>query len=304
MIRKILYILLISNIAQAANKIDTSVYSDIPKIVTKQDAVLKEVKIGYNLTNNLAQKQSLFFVEGNLKNSKIDHSSRYQFSEAKTDSTNGVIAHNTTDLFKTNTSIPFYTFLERVQTVKHNIEPINKIIPSLQSLEEKPYFISTILYGRYFNLNDKVQNNNSYKDLLYSVGIGASKANVYNIGLSVGRRHTNQISGDRLIRETIYRPSISYTNKVKNIVPYFIKSTFYKNNIFNFLTMETSVKAEYALVSGHNTRIEQFYIGFDKKIMENLSISIFYDSEISRNTYTAGNVNKIQRFSTSLVLSL
>ena len=46
-------------------------YTEIPKLFAKDDQKAKSFKIGYNLTNNLNQKQSLFFVEGILKNENI-----------------------------------------------------------------------------------------------------------------------------------------------------------------------------------------------------------------------------------------
>lgn len=263
----------------------TGIYSDIPKTFKKKELDTREIKFGYNLTNNLAQKQSLFFIEGTLQNQKINHTSRYQYSEAKTeDNNNATIAYNTSDLFRTNTLLPFIEFKDAEE-------------------KEVLYSISGTLYGRYFNFVDKILSTNSSHDTIYTAGIGASKANIYTVGLSVGERRTNQTIYNPP-RETIIRPSLSYTNQMQYFVPKFIKTLLHKNSVFGFVTTETSIKIEYALVSGKNTHIEQFYIGVEKKILKNLALAVFYDRENTRNRFITNNANKIERFSTSLVLSL
>lgn len=273
----ILPLLLFSNIAFA------SIYSEIPKTFDKYNTHTKQIKLGYNLTNNLMQKQTLFFVEGNVINNYINHSSRYQFSQSTTTEQNSVIASNETNLFRTNNILPFYNFTKN----------------------ESPYTISGIIYGRYFHFDDNLNNINSIKYRLLTAGFGFSKSNTYTIGISAGHRSSSQLVLQQNIktREAVLRPSLVYSNTMQNVVPKFLKNLLRKNNIFDFSKSSTTFKLEYALVSSRNTNIEQFYIGFEKKITERISVSIFYDNEKihSKNPFLVDLSNNVERFSTSLV---
>jgi len=143
----ILLLLLFCNTAFA------SIYSEIPKTFDKYNSHTKQIKLGYNLTNNISQKQTLFFVESNIINNVINHTSRYQFSQATATEQDKIIANNTTNLFRTNNILPFYNLAK----------------------EESAYTIGGTIYGRYFDFKDTINTQNSTKDTLITTGLGFSQ---------------------------------------------------------------------------------------------------------------------------------
>lgn len=263
------------------------IYSDIPKKFTKNNTHLKEIKFGYNLTTNLSQKQSLFFIEGNLKNDHLNHFSRYEISTAKTESDGIVSAKTKSNLFRTNTILP--------------VKDINTKLGEMT--------ISNMIYARNYNFEDRMNDDNNLNDTLATIGFGISRTNIYTIGLSVGRRKADLFFNDGTERgyvdDYIYRPSVVYTNKIKNLIPSVIKATLKKNSIYDIITSETTLKAEYALISGQNTYIQQLYLGVEKSIAKHIIISVFYDYEYTKSTHsTFSNINKIEKISTSLVIKI
>jgi hypothetical protein len=263
------------------------VYSDIPKTFAPNLTHVKEMKFGYNLTNNLSQKQTLFFIEGNLRNDKVNHFSRYEISNAKTEDSGTVYANTASNLFRTNTILPLKDF----------------------TTGDNPLSISGMLYARSYDFHDRLFSSNSLKDTLATLGLGFSRTNIYTVGLSIGRRKTDLFFSTGAqrgkINEYIYRPSFVYTNKVQDLIPRLLKRFLQKNSIYEFATTETSVKFEYALIAGSGTRIQQFYAGVEKNISKHIAVAVFYDYEYTQSKYqTLTNVNKIDKISTSLVIKL
>ena len=279
------------------------VYTEIPKTFTKNITHAKDLKFGYNLTNNISQKQSLFFIEGILRNDKINHDSRYEIYSAKTEDGGVIYANTGSNLLRTNTIFPLFGFIEEgiEDNINENSENINE--------NDNPFSVAGIVYGRLYNFSDKLTASNDLKDQIVTVGIGFSKTNIYTFGISIGKRNADVFfdSTKQNINESIYRPSFVYTNTVERVIPRFLKKLFERNSIFEFATTETSIKIEYALIAAQNTNIQQFYAGIEKNISKHIAIAIFYDIENTRNTHPLTqqkNVNKIEKISTSLIIKL
>jgi hypothetical protein len=284
---KILFFLLISTFLAKAGP-----YTEIPKVFIKPDKHEKSLKIGYNLTNNLTQKQSLFFIEGNLKNDNINHTSRIDIATASTE-LNGIIkASSASQLFRTTTFKQLKQFGENPDSTNQS--------------QKNSISLTGIAYGRFYNFNDKVTDTNDLKDQIATLGFGLSNLKNYTIGFSIGMRDADVFfsSNKKNISSYIYRPSISYNNSVRNIIPIFMKSFLMDYQIFDFVT-ETNLKLEYALIASYNTNIEQVYIGFEKSLSKYISIAIFYDVEKTISSFEdLQNKNIIEKISTSLVVKL
>ena len=259
-------------------------YTEIPKLFAKDDQKAKSFKIGYNLTNNLNQKQSLFFVEGILKNENIDHTSRFDITSASTSSNGAVVASTGSTLFRTTTFKELHKF----------------------GSTEEPLIVTGVAYGRLYDFSDNITSQNSLEDQLITAGFGLSNSKVYTVGLSAGVRNADVFFGSdkHNIRSYIYRPSFVYNNSVKNIIPPFLKEFLADYQIFDFAT-ETNLKIEYALIASYNTNIQQFYVGFEKSLSKHISLAVFYDIETTLSKFqNLESNNRIEKISTSLVLKL
>lgn len=259
-------------------------YTEIPKIFVKDDQKAKNFKIGYNLTNNLNQKQSLFFVEGILKNEHVNHNSRFDLTSASTSSNGQVIASTGSTLLRTTTLKELHKFGEK----------------------EEPLILTGVAYGRLYDFSDNISSQNSLQDQLITAGFGLSNSKIYTVGFSAGVRNADVFFGSdkHNIRSYIYRPSFVYNNSVKNIIPPFLKEFLADYQIFDFAT-ETNLKIEYALITSYNTNIQQFYIGFEKSLSKYISLAIFYDIETTLSKFQdLQSNNRIEKISTSLVLKL
>lgn len=259
-------------------------YTEIPKIFTKEETEAKNLKIGYNLTNNITQKQSLFFIEGILRDTKIDHTSRLDLTSASTQVNGEISASTDSTLFRTTTFRELHKF----------------------GNEKEPLIMTAVGYARLYNFSDNITAENSMKDQIATAGIGISNSKVYTVGFSVGARNADVFfdGNKQNIRSYIYRPSFVYNNSVKNIIPRFMKEFLMDYEIFDFAT-ETNLKLEYALIASYNTNIEQIYLGFEKSISKHISLSIFYDIETTSSLYQQmTNKNRIEKISTSLVIKL
>ncbi len=270
--------ILLSQIANAGP------YTEIPKIFVKDDQQVKSFKIGYNLTNNLNQKQSLFFVEGIVKNENINHTSKIDLASAST-SSNGVIISSTgSTLLRTITFKELHKF----------------------GTKEEPLVLTGVAYGRLYDFSDNISSQNNLQDQIITAGFGLSNSKIYTVGLSAGVRNADVFFGSdkNNIRSYIYRPSFVYNNSVKNIIPPFLKEFLADYQIFDFAT-ETNLKIEYALITSYNTNIQQFYIGFEKSLSKYISLAIFYDIETTLSKFQdLQSNNRIEKISTSLVLKL
>ncbi len=259
-------------------------YNEIPKVLEKDSIKAKSLKIGYNITNNLAQKQSLFFVEGVLKNANIDHTSRFDVTSASTSANGQTVASNGSTLFRTTTLKELHKF----------------------GSEKEPRIITGVAYARLYDFTDNTTTSNSLKDQLITAGFGLSNSKIYTVGFSAGVRNADVFFAKEKhnIGSYIARPSFVYNNTVKNIIPPLLKEFLADYQIFDFAT-ETNLKIEYALIASYNTNIEQIYIGFEKSLSKNISIAVFYDIEKTLSRYnTLESKNQISKLSTSLVLKL
>lgn len=265
-------------------------YKEIPKIFNNTNDDVKNLKFGYNITQNLSQNQSLFFIEGVVNNNRMNHTSRYDISTARTKESGVTLSRTRSNLLRTTTFLPFLSLGKKE--------------------EEKNIFTGAgTIYGRLYNFSDQITPRNNLKDQIIMAGLGFSRTNIYTIGFSVGKRNADVFFGNAKmpINEYIYRPSIVYTNTMENTVPMFIQKILQKHNIYNIAITENSLKIEYALISGNNTNIQQFYIGFDKNISKHLLLSIFYDYEKTKNSNSLNNVknvNDVRKIATSLVIKL
>lgn len=264
------------------------IYSDIPKTFSSSVAQTKELKFGYNLTNNLSQKQSLFFVEGNYKNNKLNHFTRYEIAGAKTEEGGVVSASTKSNLLRTNTIVPLREFARDGGS---------------------PLAIAGTLYGRSYKFRDNLSSGSDLDDSLATIGFGVSRVNIYTVGISIGGRSASMFFNDDAVRgnisEYVYRPSFVYTSKVEELIPRWLKRFLQKNSIYEFTTTETSIKFEYALIAGDCTYIQQFYAGIEKNISKHIAIAVFYDYEATKSTYSVfTNINSIGKISTSLVVKL
>ncbi len=269
-----------------------SVYNEIPKTFIKNSSHAKEIKFGYDLSNNSLQdsqqKKTTFLIEGILKNSIINHTSRYQISNAITETAVGSIVANTgSTLFRTNTIIPLKDFTK----------------------EENPISITGIIYGRFYDFHDKAFLTNSTKDMMATFGIGFSRTNIYTFGLSVGRRITDVFFGTTpdTINEYIYRPSFIYTDKLQNTIPHFIKKMLEQSSILKTAISDITIKAEYAHILAKNTNIAQLLFSVEKQISKHLAISFSYDREVSKTSNRSSNLvntNIMGRISTDLIIKL
>lgn len=267
-----------------SNFVNAGPYADIPKVFTKDDKEAKTFKIGYNLTNNLTQKQSLFFIEGVLKNNLIDHTSRLDFTSASSEVNGNTLSKTGSTLFRTTTIKELYEF----------------------GTKEEPLILTAVGYGRFYNFSDKINLQNGLQDQIATLGIGISNSKVYTLGFSVGGRNADVFfdANKENIRSYIYRPSFVYNNSVKNIIPLFLKEFLADYQVFDFAT-ETNLKIEYALIASYNTNIQQFYIGFEKSLSKYISLAVFYDVETTTSMF--GNLqsnNRIEKISTSFVIKL
>ncbi len=270
--------MLLSHIANAGP------YTEIPKIFAKGEQQAKSLKIGYNLTNNLNQKQSLFFVEGILRNEHINHNSRIDLTSASASSKGAVVSSTGSTLFRTTTFKDLHKFGKK----------------------EESLLLTGVAYGRLYDFSDNISSQNSLQDQIVTAGFGLSNSKVYTAGFSVGVRNADVFFGSNKnnIRSYIYRPSFVYNNSVKNIIPQFLKEFLADYQIFDFAT-ETNLKIEYALIASYNTNIQQVYIGFEKSLSKHISLAIFYDLETTLSRFqTLENNNRIEKISTSLVLKL
>lgn len=260
-------------------------YNDIPKALAKDDKKAKSLKIGYNITNNLTQKQSLFFVEGILKNDSIDHTSRFDIASASTSTDTTTTASTGSTLFRTTTLKELHKFYTN---------------------PKEPLILTAVGYGRLYDFHDNITPQNNLKDQIITTGFGLSNSKIYTAGFSVGVRNADVffVNDKHNIRSYIVRPSFVYNNTVKNIIPPALKSFLSDYQIFDFAT-ETNLKIEYALIASYNTNIQQVYVGFEKSLSKNISLAIFYDLETTLSSYqTLESSNKIEKISTSLVLKL
>ena len=259
-------------------------YTEIPKLFVKDDKQAKSFKIGYNLTNNLNQKQSLFFVEGILKNEHINHTSKIDVASASASSNGAIISSTGSTLFRTITFKELHTFGKK----------------------DEPLVLTGVAYGRLYDFADNISSQNSLQDQIVTMGFGLSNSKIYTAGFSVGVRNADVFFGadKNNIRSYIYRPSFVYNNSVKNIIPPVLKEFLADYQIFDFAT-ETNLKIEYALITSYNTNIQQFYIGFEKSLSKYLSLAIFYDIETTLSKFqNLESNNRIEKISTSLVLKL
>jgi|GEM_PF-6775233 len=259
-------------------------YTEIPKIFVKDDQQVKSFKIGYNLTNNLNQKQSLFFVEGIVKNENINHTSKIDLASASTSSNDVIISSTGSTLLRTITFKELHKF----------------------GTKEEPLVLTGVAYGRLYDFSDNISSQNNLQDQIITAGFGLSNSKIYTIGLSAGVRNADVFFGydKHNIRSYIYRPSFVYNNSVKNIIPPFLKEFLADYQIFDFAT-ETNLKIEYALITSYNTNIQQFYIGFEKSLSKYISLAIFYDIETTLSKFQdLQSNNRIEKISTSLVLKL
>ena len=162
-------------------------YTEIPKTFSKNITHAKDLKFGYNLTNNISQKQSLFFIEGVLRNDKVNHDSRYEIYSAKTEDGGVVYANTGSNLFRTNTIFPLFGFTEEDMnnSVNNNIENINI------NDNNNPFSVAGIVYGRLYNFSDKLTASNDLKDQIVTVGIGFSKRTFIHLVFSIGKRNAD-----------------------------------------------------------------------------------------------------------------